>query len=164
MTAPFTTSPSTPSLVRRRLADLGIDLPTAVAPSYTYEPVTVWGDIAFVSGQIPRRNGEVVQGVLGVDRVVEDAADAAALCVMGALAQLEAAVGLDRVAQVLKLTVFVASAPDIVTQPVAAEGASRALVDAFGERGRHSRTALGVPRLPADALVEIDLVVGLQRA
>jgi len=164
MTAPFSTSTTTPSLVRSRLADLGIDLPTAVAPNYTYEPVTVWGDIAFVSGQIPRRDGGVVRGTLGVDRDLEEAQGAAALCVLGALAQLEAAVGLDRVAQVLKLTVYVASAPDVVTQPLAAEGASRTLVDAFGERGRHSRTALGVPRLPADALLEIDLVVGLHRA
>ena len=166
---PTSTISSTPSEavpgVRARLAQAGLELPRAQSPAYSYAAVTVWGDIAFVSGQIPRWNGQVSHsGVLGVDKTVEEATEAARVCALNALAQLDASVGLDRVAQVLKLMVFVASASDVVAQPTAAEGASQVLLAAFGEAGRHARTALGVPRLPADALTEIDLVVGLHPA
>ncbi|WP_436700541.1 RidA family protein [Nocardioides sp. BYT-33-1] len=158
----MTQPPATSTGVRARLAELDLALPAAHPPAYSYDAVTVWGDIAFVSGQIPRRDGEIShRGVLGVSRRPEEAFEAAQVCALNALAQLDDAVGLDRVARVLKLMVFVASGPDVVEQPSAAEGASQVLLTAFGSAGRHARTALGVPRLPADALVEIDLVVGL---
>jgi len=161
----MTPSPASADAVRARLAHHGLELPTAQAPAYSYDAVTVWGDVAFVSGQIPRRGGEVAhRGILGVSCELDEAVAASRLCALNALAQLDAAVGLDRVARVLKLMVFVASGPDVVEQPSAAEGASQVLLTALGEAGRHARTALGVPRLPADALAEIDLVVGLHPA
>lgn len=147
--------------ISSRLAELGWELPQAATPIYTYEPVALWNDLAFVSGQISRRDGVVLAGVLGVDRTPEEAHDAAALCALNALAQLDAAVGLDRVARILKLTVYIASGGDVVSQPSAAEGASTVFVAAFGDAGRHARLAIGVPRLPADALAELDLVVAL---
>lgn len=158
----MTHPPVSSDQVRARLAQLDLTVPTAHPPAYSYDAVVAWGDVAFVSGQIPRHGGEIShRGVLGVSRRPEEAFEAAQVCALNALAQLDAAVGLDRVAQVLKLMVFVASGPDVVEQPSVAEGASQVLLTAFGEAGRHARTALGVPRLPADALVEIDLVVGL---
>lgn len=150
--------------VLARLAGLGLRLPAIAAPAYSYDPVVAWGDVAFVSGQVSRREGRVYDGVLGVDRSLEQAVEAAEVCALNALAHLDATVGLDRVARVLKLMVFVASAPDVIEQPRAAEGASQVLRAALGDAGRHARTALGVPRLPVDALVEIDLVVGLRPA
>lgn len=163
--SPNVRAPTPTHGVCARLAEISLELPQANPPAYSYSAVATWGDIAFVSGQIPRLDGQVSHsGVLGADRTLAEAREASQICALNALAQLDASVGLDRVARILKLMVFVASAPDIVAQPSAAEGASQVLIAAFGEAGRHARTALGVPRLPTDALSEIDLVVGLRPA
>lgn len=151
--------------VHERLAALGVDLPKPADASYTYDTVVEWGDIAFVSGQIPKLDGAVAfRGVVGEDRTIDDGIAAAQLCAANAIAQLDRAVGLERVARVLKVNGYVASAPGFAQHPSVIEGASKFLVAALGEAGRHARTALGVPRLPADALVEIELVVGLRAA
>jgi 2,5-dioxopentanoate dehydrogenase len=148
--------------VRARLHEAGIHLPRAAAPNYSYVAVQVWGDLAFVSGQIPKDDGKLAyEGRVGADRTLEEAVAAAELCAANALAHLDNGVGLERVAQVLKLNGYVASTDDFVHHPSVIEGASRFLESAFGEAGRHARTALGVSRLPANALVEIELVVGL---
>lgn len=164
MTAPMTpTHPTDGIAVKERLLRAGIHLPSPSAPNYTYSPVIVWGDIAFVSGQIPKEYGQLAySGRAGDDRTLTDACAAAALCAANALAHLDTAVGLDQIAQVLKLNGYVASADDFTEHPRVIEGASRLLEAALGPAGRHARTALGVPRLPADALVEIELIVGLR--
>ncbi|TSI12218.1 aldehyde dehydrogenase family protein [Brevibacterium aurantiacum] len=149
--------------VRRRLGDLGFDLPEANPASYSYKTVTVAGDLAFVSGQIAKQGGEVpVQGVVGDDLSVEDGIAAAQLCAVNLIAQLETNLGLENVESIAKLNVYVASPADFSKHPIVAEGASKLLVDALGEAGRHARTALGVPRLPANSPVEIEAVIKLK--
>lgn len=149
--------------VRHRLNELGFDLPEANPASYSYETVTVAGQLAFVSGQIAKQGGEVpVQGVVGEDLSIEDGIAAAQLCAVNLIAQLETNLGLDNVEGIAKLNVYVASPTDFSKHPVVAEGASKLLVDALGDAGRHARTALGVPRLPANSPVEIEAVVKLK--
>lgn len=149
--------------VRRRLGDLGFDLPEANPASYSYKTVTVAGDLAFVSGQIAKQGGVVpVQGVVGDDLSVEDGIAAAQLCAVNLIAQLETNLGLENVESIAKLNVYVASPADFSKHPIVAEGASKLLVDALGEVGRHARTALGVPRLPANSPVEIEAVIKLK--
>lgn len=149
--------------VRRRLGDLGFDLPEANPASYSYKTVTVAGHLAFVSGQIAKQGGVVpVQGVVGDDLSVEDGVAAAQLCAVNLIAQLETNLGLENVESIAKLNVYVASPADFSKHPIVAEGASKLLVDALGEAGRHARTALGVPRLPANSPVEIEAVIKLK--
>ncbi|MBB5749509.1 RidA family protein [Micrococcus sp. TA1] len=151
--------------VRDRLRESGIRLPRATAPNYSYVAVQTWGELAFVSGQIPKDDGRLAyEGRVGEDRTLDEAVAAAELCAANALAQLDSAVGLKRIARVVKLNGYVASTEDFMEHPSVIEGASQFLGTALGERGRHARTALGVSRLPANALVEIELVVGLHPA
>ncbi|SDQ07011.1 RidA family protein [Leucobacter chromiiresistens] len=161
----MSTTPAPPITPVQRLADLGHVLPTPAAGAYSYDPVLVRGDLAHVSGQIPRRDGDIAfTGPVRTDAEAARGREAAELCALNALAQIERAVGLDRVAQLLKLQVYVASGPDFADQPAVAEGASRLLRAALGEAGRHARTAIGVPRLPKNATVEIDLELALHPA
>ncbi|XVN40246.1 RidA family protein [Brevibacterium sp. K11IcPPYGO002] len=149
--------------VRHRLKKLGFDLPLANPASYSYKTVTVAGELAFVSGQIAKGDGEVpVQGVIGEDLSIEDGIAAAQLCAVNLIAQLETNLGLDNVESIAKLNVYVASPADFSKHPIVAEGASKLLVDALGDAGRHARTALGVPRLPANSPVEIEAVIKLK--
>ncbi|WP_169250995.1 aldehyde dehydrogenase family protein [Brevibacterium sp. 'Marine'] len=149
--------------VRHRLKKLGFDLPLANPASYSYKTVTVAGELAFVSGQIAKSDGEVpVQGVIGEDLSIEDGIAAAQLCAVNLIAQLETNLGLDNVESIAKLNVYVASPADFSKHPIVAEGASKLLVDALGDAGRHARTALGVPRLPANSPVEIEAVIKLK--
>lgn len=148
--------------VAARLADMGIELPQAAAPVASYLPVVVHGDIAYVSGQLPFIDGALVTGKLGVDLGIERGQQAARACGLMILAQLEEAALLDRVAGVLKLGGFVASSPDFADQPKVANGASDLMVEAFGDKGRHARSAVGVPVLPLNAAVEVDAIVALK--
>lgn len=149
--------------VRHRLNALGFDLPEANPASYSYETVTVAGELAFVSGQIAKQGGEVpVQGVVGEDLSIEDGIAAAQLCAVNLIAQLETNLGLDNVESIAKLNVYVASPAAFSKHPIVAEGASKLLIDALGDAGSHARTALGVPRLPANSPVEIEAVIKLK--
>lgn len=151
--------------VRRRLGNLGFDLPEANPASYSYKTVTVAGDLAFVSGQIAKQGGEVpVQGVVGDDLSIDEGIAAAQLCAINLIAQLETNLGLENVESIAKLNVYVASPSQFSKHPIVAEGASKLLVDALGEAGRHARTAFGVPRLPANSPVEIEAVIKLRDA
>jgi enamine deaminase RidA (YjgF/YER057c/UK114 family) len=146
------------------LADLGIELPDPPAPVAAYVPVRVVGGLAFVSGQIPTREG-VVQAAGPVPSVVppEAAVDAARLCAINGLAALRQALGsLDRVLGVVRVGVFVASDPDFTDQPAIANGASTLLVDVFGEAGRHARAAVGSVSLPLGVTVEVEMVVEIE--
>jgi enamine deaminase RidA (YjgF/YER057c/UK114 family) len=150
--------------VRNRLETLGLSLPEATPPAFEYVAVVVNAGVAWVSGQIPRAEGKVMMtGKVGGEIEVEGAREAARACVLQALAQLEAALGsLDRVTRVLKVTGFVASAPGFTQQPQVVDAASQLLVQAFGEAGRHARSAIGVAELPRGAPVEIELVVAVR--
>jgi enamine deaminase RidA (YjgF/YER057c/UK114 family) len=148
-------------VIEERLAELGIELPAAPAPLASYVPVRVAGDLAFVSGQVPIEEGELLSsGRLGADVSLEQGQAAARRCALQALAALRAELGsLDRVAEIVKLEVFVASAAGFTDQPKVANGASDVLVDVFGDRGRHARAAVGASELPLGASVEIAMVV-----
>lgn len=146
-----------------KLAELGIALPQAAAPVASYQPVVVHGGFAHVSGQLPFVDGDLVKGRLGEDVSLEEGAAAARACGLMILAQLKAALGsLDRVERVVKLGAFVSSAADFTDQPKVANGASDLMFEVFGEAGRHSRSAVGVPVLPLGVAVEVDAIVAVR--
>jgi enamine deaminase RidA (YjgF/YER057c/UK114 family) len=144
--------------IQDRLTELNITLPPAAAPVAAYVPTVLANGLLHVSGQLPFREGQVVTGRLGEEVDVAGGQAAARLCGLMLLAQVEAAVGLDRVARVVKLGVFVNSAGSFTQQPEVANGASELMQDVFGEAGRHARAAVGVPTLPRGAAVEVDAV------
>jgi len=150
--------------VRSRLEALGMSLPEATPPAFEYVAVVVHAGVAWVSGQIPRAGGKVMMtGKVGAEVDVEAAREAARACVLQALAQLESALGsLDKVTRVVKVTGFVASAAGFTQQPQVIDAASQLLVQAFGEAGRHARSAVGVAELPRGVPVEIELVVAVR--
>jgi len=144
----------------RRLAELGIQLPSPTPPVASYVPVVVTGDLAFVAGQIPMVEGRLRwAGRLGRDLDVEDGALAARQCGLNALAALRLELGsLDRVRRIVRLAVFVSSADGFTDQPKVANGASDLMAEVFGEDGRHARAAVGVSDLPLGAAVEVEVV------
>ncbi len=149
--------------IESRLAELDITLPEAAAPVASYVPVVVNGNVAHVSGQLPFVGGELATGRLGEDVSLEDGVAAARACGLMILAQLKnAGISLDRVERVIKLGAFVNCTADFVDQPKVANGASDLMFDVFGENGRHSRAAVGVPALPLGAAVEVDAIIALR--
>ena len=149
--------------IASRLEELGIVLPEAAAPVASYLPVVIHNGIAHVSGQLPFVEGKLVAGRLGADLDVDDGMAAARACGLMILAQLRSAGVLEHVDQVLKLGAFVNSTGEFTDQPKVANGASDLMFDVFGEKGRHSRAAVGVPVLPLGAAVEIDAVIAVQK-
>lgn len=149
------------SEVERRLKTRGLELPPPPAPVANYVGAITAGDLVFVSGHGPMRNGEFVyRGKLGRDVSVEDGYKAAELVILNCLASLKAEIGdLDRVKQIVKLLGMVNSTPDFVQQPQVVNGASDLLLALFGDRGRHARSAVGMAVLPFDIAVEIEMVV-----
>ncbi|WP_294646361.1 RidA family protein [uncultured Aureimonas sp.] len=141
-----------------RLAAAGVTVPDAAAPAANYVSFVRFGSILQTSGQLPMDGGKVaVTGKLGGGVSLEDGQRAARLCAINILAQAKAALGdLETIGRLLKLTVFVASAPEFTEQHKVANGASDFLAEILGERGRHARSAVGVPALPMDAAVEIE--------
>ncbi|MBX7501077.1 RidA family protein [Qipengyuania sp. YG27] len=148
--------------IHDRLRAHGIELPKAAAPVASYVPVVVDGHTAYVSGQLPFVDGELVTGKLGDGVSLEQGQQAARACGLMILAQLEAAGLLERVSHVVKLGGFVASTPDFTDQPKVANGASDLMVEVFGDAGKHARSAVGVPVLPLNAAVEVDAVIALK--
>jgi len=146
------------SEVEENLAKLGLALPEPVAPVANYVPFVVSGSAVYVSGQISIGRDGVVAGRLGESMSLDDGAAAARLCGLNLIAQVKAACAgdLGRVRRVVKLGGFVTSAPDFTDQPKVINGASDLMVAAFGEAGRHARSAVGVPSLPLGAAVEVD--------
>ena len=145
-----------------RLEELGIELPEVSPALASYVPVRVHGNTAFVSGQLPFIDGELVVGTVG-DGVDKDRAIAAArACGLMILAQLRAELGsLDGVSHIVKLGAFVASGPHFLEHHIVANGASDLMADVFGDAGKHARAAVGVPSLPLGAAVEVDAIVAL---
>jgi enamine deaminase RidA (YjgF/YER057c/UK114 family) len=151
------------SRVEDRLKALGITLPVPAAPVANYIPFVIVGDLAFVSGQIPNGPDGLIKGKLGGELSVEAGQAAAKLCGVSLLAQIKAACGgdLDRVKQVVKLGGFVNATPDFVDIPKVINGCSDLMVAAFGDAGKHARSAVACPTLPLGAAVEVDAVVQL---
>lgn len=148
-------------MIEEKLRSLNIDLPIPPKPAGAYIPVVVTGNLAFVSGQIPMQDGKVVfTGKVPTEKSIEDAQKAAKLCAINILAQLKANLGsLDKVVKIVRISGFVNSAPDFAEQPKIINAASDLFFDIFGEKGRHSRIAVGVSSLPLNSTVEIDAVV-----
>ncbi|GAA2081203.1 RidA family protein [Aeromicrobium halocynthiae] len=148
--------------VAARLADLGLAVPDVVAPVADYVPAVRSGQHVFTAGQLPLVGGELLfVGKVGGEVSAEEAQECARQCALNAIAAVGSVADLDSVTRVVKATVFVASTPDFSGQPVVANGASELLGSAFGEAGRHARSAVGVPVLPLDAPVEVEIVVEL---
>jgi enamine deaminase RidA (YjgF/YER057c/UK114 family) len=146
-----------------RLSELDITLPEPAAPVAAYVPTVQVGNLLHVSGQLPFDAGALMTGRLGEDRDVDFGQRAARACGIMLLAQINKALGsLDRVEQIVKLGVFVASADGFTDQPKVANGASELMEQVFGLAGRHARSAVGVPVLPLGAAVEIDAVVAVK--
>jgi enamine deaminase RidA (YjgF/YER057c/UK114 family) len=148
----------------QRLSDLSLTLPDTAAPGARYAAVVVHADIAWVSGQLPREgNRVVVAGKLGRDVAIDDAKQGARIALLRGLAALRDALGgLDRVRQILKLTVYVNSTEDFLDHSTVADGASTLIYELFGpDLGHHARTSVGVAQLPRNGCVELDLVVAL---
>lgn len=147
------------------LETLGITLPQAQRPVAAYVPVRMAGGLAFVSGQVPMKDGQLVASGSVPSSVSVDAATAAArVCAINALAALKAALegDLDRIAGIVRVGVFVASDAGFFGQPTIADGVSTLLVDVFGESGRHARAAVGSVALPLGATVEVEMIVELR--
>lgn len=147
---------STPS---KRLAEMGITLPPVPKPVASYVPCARHHDLLLLSGQIPTRDGKVIYtGQVGREVRLEEAQEAAKLCAINALAVgAEAAGGIDRITNVLKVVVYVSSHEGFTDQHLVANGTSNFLKEVFGEAGRHARAAVGVAHLPLDSAVEIDV-------
>jgi enamine deaminase RidA (YjgF/YER057c/UK114 family) len=143
------------------LAALGLSVPDVAKPVADYVPAVRSGGHVFTSGQLPMRDGNLVAtGKVGADVTEEVAVDCARQCALNALAAVKAEIGdLSRVRRVVKVVAFVASTPDFTGQPQIANGASELFGAVFGDAGKHARSAVGVPVLPLDAPVEVELIV-----
>lgn len=148
-------------LASKQLADLGIELPVTAAPLGAYLPAKKVGSQVFTSGQLPiNADGKVITGRLGDGLDVAAGQQAARLAILKALAAVATAVGhIDEIREVVRVCVYVNSAPSFTEQALIANGASELLIEVFGEAGRHVRSAIGVAALPANAAVEVELVV-----
>jgi len=144
--------------IETRLAELGITLPSPTVPIANYVPYVVTGNLVVVSGQIPMRDGRVIYtGKISQGNSINDGQDAAQLCFINLLVHVKAALGsLDRVKRVVRLGGFIAAPPEFSAHAQVMNGASDLAVAVFGDAGRHARSTIGVPSLPANALVEVE--------
>lgn len=150
--------------IEEQLAAKGITLPEAAAPVASYLPAVEAGGFLHISGQISMNEDKsLITGTLGDTMDVEAGQAAARRCGIMLLAQMKAALGsLDRVERVVKLGGFVNSTPDFTDQPKVVNGASDLMFEAFGEAGRHARSAVGVNTLPLGVAVEVDAIVKIR--
>jgi enamine deaminase RidA (YjgF/YER057c/UK114 family) len=152
--------------IESKLASLGLSLPDAPAPVANYVPTCLVGGLLFISGQVSRRgDGKVITGKLGDGMGIEAGQEAAKVCALNILAQARAALGsLGRIERVVKLTGFVNSTLTFTDHPQVVNGASDLLVEVLGEKGRHTRSAVGVAALPANAAVEVEAIIAVKTA
>ena len=148
------------SKIESRLAALGITLPTPNAPVANYVPFVCAGPLMHISGQVSLDASGGIKGVVGEDVDLETAKKAARLCGISLIAQMKAMLGdLDGVVRIVKLGGFVQAGPDFFDIPQVVNGCSDLMVDVFGDKGRHARSAVGVYRLPMNFAVEVDAIV-----
>jgi enamine deaminase RidA (YjgF/YER057c/UK114 family) len=147
--------------IQEKLARWQLELPAAPKPVGSYVPACLAGDLIFLSGVLPFRNGKIEHpGKLGKDLTIQEGTAAAQLAVLNGLAILQQMLGdFSRVKQIVRVTGYVASFEGFVDQPAVMNGASDLLVELFGDAGRHARLALGVCELPLHAPIELELIV-----
>lgn len=147
--------------VEARLAALGITLPEAAVPAANYVPTVRSGSMLYISGQVPMLDGKFSHvGQLGDAFDTDEGAACARICAINIIAQAKKALGdLSRVTRVVKLVGFVNSAPGFTDQPKVINGASDLMVEAFGDAGRHARSAVGVAQLPFGVAVEVEAII-----
>jgi enamine deaminase RidA (YjgF/YER057c/UK114 family) len=151
------------SKIEARLLELGYPLPELAKPVAAYVPAVVSGNLVFTSGQLPFVNGSLpVTGKVGHgDDLVDPAVakDLARQCLLNALAAAKTVIGdLDRITRIVKVVGFVASVPEFTGQPLVINGASEFIGQVFGEAGSHARSSVGVPSLPLDSAVELEII------
>jgi enamine deaminase RidA (YjgF/YER057c/UK114 family) len=152
-------------MIEEKIQQLGYSLPEPAKPSFQYIPVVVQGDLAFVSGQLPKVDGEVkVTGKVGDNVSIEEAQESARICILQGLSCIKEEIGsLDKITRIVKITGFVNSAAGFIDQPKVIDGASDLLRQIFGELGRHSRSAIGAAELPRNTPVEIEMIVAFKK-
>lgn len=146
--------------IEKKLQKIGLDIPTPAEPKYEYVPTKRVGNLIYVSGQGPSRDGiDIYVGQVGAELTIEQGKAAARLCAVNCLACLKKAVKtLDNIQDIVQLTGFVNSAPGFGGQPEVMNGASELFGEVFGEHGRHARAALGTSALPGNIPVEVIIV------
>lgn len=149
--------------IESRLVELGLTLPEVPAPIAAYVNCVRTGNLLFLSGGLPIDAEKKVIGKVPADVSIEEAAEGARMVILNRLAVIKNEIGsLDQVVRIVTLNGFVSSAPDFYDHPKVINGASELLIEIFGDKGRHSRTALGVSALPLNVAVEINLVVEVE--
>ena len=151
--------------IERKLASMGLGLPAHPTPLANYVPSARTGNLLFVAGHVPRMpDGSLLHtGKLGQDVTVDQGYQAAQRAMLNCLSSISASIGdLDRVVRVVKLLCMVACAPEFADHPRVANGASDLLVDLYGDRGRHARSAVGMASLPGNCCVEVEMVVEVE--
>lgn len=150
--------------VEQNLSDLGLSVPEVAKPVAAYVPALRQGDLVYTSGQLPLVDGKLpATGKVGASVTAEQAQELAQTCALNAIAAAKSVIGdLDQVTQVVKVVGFVSSDPGFTAQPQVINGASELLGKAFGDKGVHARSAVGVAALPLDAPVEVEVVFAVE--
>jgi enamine deaminase RidA (YjgF/YER057c/UK114 family) len=150
--------------VEEKLKKIGLELPPAVQPVANYVTAVRTGNLVFLSGQGPlREDGTLITGKIGSDMTQDEGYEAARRVGLGLLASLKTEIGdLNKVRRVVKLLGMVNCMPDFVDQPRVINGASDLLVDVFGDKGKHARSAVGMNALPMNIAVEIEMIVEVE--
>ena len=147
-------------VLKGKLIELGLVLPHVSAPLAAYVPARISGNLIYISGQLPMRDGALMRtGALQTEEEVEEGQEAMAQCFLNGLAAASLVTDLDRIQGVLRLGAFVSSGPEFIWQHLVANGASHLAERIFGEKGKHVRAAVGVPVLPLNASVELELIL-----
>ena len=147
-------------MIEEKLESIGVKLTNPPTPAGSYVPVVKTGNLLFISGQIPMEDGKVVFTGKVSDENMETAQKSARMCAINILAQIKKELGtLDRVTKIVKLSGFVNSMPEFTQHPKIINPASDLFFEIFGEKGKHSRVAVGVACLPLNSMTEIDAIV-----
>jgi len=147
-------------LIEEKLESLGIKLPSPPTPAGSYVPAVRTGNLLYISGQIPMEDGKVIFTGKVSDNNLEVAQKSARMCAINILAQIKREVGdLDKVSRIVRLSGFVNSVSEFSQHPKVINSASDLFFEIFGEKGKHSRIAVGVASLPLDSMTEIDAII-----
>ena len=151
--------------IRKKLKEMGLELPVAAVPLAAYVPAVKTGKLVFTAGQLPMVNGAIpITGKVGAEVSVEQAKELAQICALNALAALNLVADVDNVARIVRVVGYVNGAPGFVNQPAVINGASELLLALWGDvNGKHARSALGVAELPLNSPVEVELTFELKK-